>query len=869
MKKILLLALLMTGVAQAQTPTYYEFPEDELTASAATPLLDLYSSAIAFYTFNDNWNLGYEGGDTSEPVATLATADSSYASVADVASLDPVAGESFGFVAWIRPSALSGSSAFVAKGDGADAGEYEGYVTSTGAVICRLHDGAGTQLDSSPLAAVAAGGKSMVACRYDASANELEASYDNTWTGTPASTAADSVDTAAEFSVGRREGGLSYFDGEIGPVLFYKATGAQVLTDTITSALWNGGKGKTCSQLSASDKVGLVSCWDMTEAPGVGTYSDTIGSNTLTAVNGPIAQGAGLVRTGSGNSDLDLTPVNTPTATGGATGYAAMFNDATSQYANGPDMLVPGSGVSLGILCWARMNDLTVEAWMGKADDMGDEGEFDSYLDGTSLYARFHDGVGVKTDSVAHGLSAGDRAFLQFRYDATANAIEGGINGSWSGSPTSTAGDGTNTAHTLKVGANGAAAFAHMSVSSCVAYRSTSGGEVPSDAITTSLYNSGKGKTCGELTAAEQVNLVSCWDMDEDGGPYEDSVSPGYIWKVTAGSSWNSGAVSSAPVAAVDGGASYTAVAPGGGASWGAFGLTTNTAITSFDDITFAVVQISTGTLNAYYDGVEVALGIDTVTTGEEVEVAIEDGSVVLKVEGSTVYTWSESPSFPLYVGVSPYQGGTSVYRTTISEWTNKTGTATGANPLTGVNTPTQAAALVEQPASGMGTWLESASSQYLDTSEAALGITGDMSACAWVAPTSVTGAKAVVGKVDGTDGYFLFHNNGLVTAQIKNGGVVGSATVSGALVVNEWAHLCMTLDDGVALHAYKNGVAGTPDVPSALLTASAGQFAIGSYSGAAVYEFDGAIDEASLWPYTLTPNQIEELYAAGEGKFY
>jgi len=52
-----------------------------------------------------------------------------------------------------------------------------------------------------------------------------------------------------------------------------------------------------------------------------------------------------------------------------------------------------------------------------------------------------------------------------------------------------------------------------------VGYYSTAG----SDAIRTSLYNSGKGKSYADLTTAEKVGLVSYWNLDEASGDRADS----------------------------------------------------------------------------------------------------------------------------------------------------------------------------------------------------------------------------------------------------------------------------------------------------------------------------------------------------------
>lgn len=229
-----------------------------------------------------------------------------------------------------------------------------------------------------------------------------------------------------------------------------------------------------------------------------------------------------------GNDDCgsnDLTEVNTPTATGGALGYAMEVVSASTEYADADDSADTsiGSGVSWGFAGWIRVDTSDTRAVFGKGDAMDTEGDFDGVFTlGGVFTCRLIDSAGAKTDT--HGtVTAGAREFVSCRYNATTNELEAGEAGSWSGSATSTASDGADLADKLTIGANtGGANPTNGVVGPVWWYRSASGGEVLTDAYATSLYNSGKGKTCADTT--ETTNLVSCWEMDEDGGPYVDSV---------------------------------------------------------------------------------------------------------------------------------------------------------------------------------------------------------------------------------------------------------------------------------------------------------------------------------------------------------
>ncbi|KKL11866.1 hypothetical protein LCGC14_2541500, partial [marine sediment metagenome] len=84
--------------------------------------------------------------------------------------------------------------------------------------------------------------------------------------------------------------------------------------------------------------------------------------------------------------------------------------------------------------------------------------------------------------------------------------------------------DGVDQAKDFTLAAHeGGATGSNAILSSVVFYRSASGGDALTDAVTTSLYNSTKGKLCADMSGAELTNRVGCWDMTEDGGPYVDS----------------------------------------------------------------------------------------------------------------------------------------------------------------------------------------------------------------------------------------------------------------------------------------------------------------------------------------------------------
>ncbi|KKM98601.1 hypothetical protein LCGC14_1156310, partial [marine sediment metagenome] len=161
-----------------------------------------------------------------------------------------------------------------------------------------------------------------------------------------------------------------------------------------------------------------------------------------------------------GNDDVgtnDLTLVNTPTAKGGALGYAAKFAAASTQYARTTDgdsdgNLDPGSGVSWGFAGWDVVHTTggVAKAILSKSGvGPGASGEYDAYFRGATaagtFNCRFHDGTSAKEDTTVDVLPGLDsRFFFHCRHNATSNELEAGLDASWTGTATATAGDGVD-----------------------------------------------------------------------------------------------------------------------------------------------------------------------------------------------------------------------------------------------------------------------------------------------------------------------------------------------------------------------------------------------------------------------------------------
>lgn len=230
-----------------------------------------------------------------------------------------------------------------------------------------------------------------------------------------------------------------------------------------------------------------------------------------------------------GNDDCtntyDLTLVNTPTAGGGALGYAADFEAGSSQYADVADNATLSHGArDFAYVYWIRPESLAFEYHICKEDALTAAGfEFGIRHEGAGdLEVVVGDGTDLHNPllNVPTVFTAGVRAMV---YVYNEDGV--GVGASIDDGAISTA---ANLHHVSD--ATGAWTIGRVETAPPGTYLDGVIGPVlrynvkPSSAVVTSLYNSGKGKLCSELSGAELTGLAACWDMSEDGGPYADSI---------------------------------------------------------------------------------------------------------------------------------------------------------------------------------------------------------------------------------------------------------------------------------------------------------------------------------------------------------
>lgn len=223
----------------------------------------------------------------------------------------------------------------------------------------------------------------------------------------------------------------------------------------------------------------------------------------------------------------DLTPVNTPTTRPGAIGAAVKMipADWVESVSSIFDM---GTGVSWAMVTWVRVDATGADAHLGgtRRGAIG-SGEYSLYINpGTGAASCSMYQAGVKTATLPGVISVGNTYMIACAFNATTDQIIVEVDTVRSG-PTATGGDGGATSFSYSMGCDETGTTCgSVTFDTTVYYQSLSGGDVYPAAVATSLYNSGAGKPCWQLTPTELTNAYACWDFDDDdsAGPYIDQI---------------------------------------------------------------------------------------------------------------------------------------------------------------------------------------------------------------------------------------------------------------------------------------------------------------------------------------------------------
>jgi|GEM_PF-2233599 len=495
-------------------------------AETETGTTSPYTDATAVWTFNDVNGLGFEGNDQYSGYATdFVAASSQYATIADNASLSMDGSSDIAVCAWTLVASGPANAGMVSKYDSGGDREYLLYDGTNArqlqfAVIASV---TGFVQDSSLPETMSTGDRALACGWHDVSASTVHATWNDTafTSGTTANGAI--ADGTASFNIGAWSDPTNYSDNVIGPVMVWKGDLGDFTT--VRDSVYNSSKGKQCADLTTAEKVDLVSCWDMDEASG--DFEDSIASNDLTRTNGP-TQARGLIISGDGDPDLYLTEVNVPTATGGALGYAARFAGASNQYAYTANGFPQAGDQDFGVCAWVRRDNAAAAAPYILS---GYQANYSFRLNSTTTYGytfvtyRTGPAINATATTVAPNSTNLSRDFVCGWYDKTGPTAGTAYVSHNDGSE----GSGSHSGFVNHI--SGGINIARLHASGASDWDGEIGpvyfwdGALPSAAVRTSLYNSGKGKTCADLTTDEQVGMDYCWDMDEDGGPYESSLT--------------------------------------------------------------------------------------------------------------------------------------------------------------------------------------------------------------------------------------------------------------------------------------------------------------------------------------------------------
>jgi hypothetical protein len=312
--------------------------------------------------------------------------------------------------------------------------------------------------------------------------------------------------------------------------------------------------------------VGLV----LAAAVGAELYAQAIGTGigpsfTQTRFGGAAASVLGLADShwtfddvadqgADSNGSNDLTLLNTPTPTGGALGTSMELVQASAQYATVADDPTLDSGTGdFGFCAWVRPDDVVTTGVAGKWT--GGSREYRGHLLNQFYFTVRNAANTAQVNAIATdagALLAGNRYFVCGYHDDSADLLWASTNNvANSAAFADTPRESTNA---FEVGGILGADEFDGDMGPVFWYK---GGLPP----VSDLYAAGAGMDCEAAAAAGfDTNGVSCWNMDENGGPYVDSWGSNDLSGVntpTQGSGLISRGDSGLAVEMVDGNNSY------------------------------------------------------------------------------------------------------------------------------------------------------------------------------------------------------------------------------------------------------------------------------------------------------------------------
>jgi len=359
------------------TPTPTPTPEPSVYDDAiALWKLDETSStradSIGSLDLTDNNTVGYVNLGPQGTVASFVAASNESLTKADDPSLDVGStGVGAAYAVWFKSTGNSvGYGSIISRGVGG-VRPLE-LLTETGGVsplYARVEGGTSAQISFN----ITTGVWIFVVANFDPADKKLRLYYDGVLVATSAAVANASLDASDQ----PLEIGGSGTLGEITGNLSRAGIWNRVLLESEITALYNSGLGKSYSDLTTAEKVGLVSYWNLDEASG--NRADSHGSNTLT----------------------DNNTVTSVDNTHPGFGKAASFVAANSEYLSIASQVIP-SNSDFTLVHWEKTQAGEAQtgmlSWKTSTGTGSQPGIFFEPVNGSNhrQYTRRGNGVGIE-----------------------------------------------------------------------------------------------------------------------------------------------------------------------------------------------------------------------------------------------------------------------------------------------------------------------------------------------------------------------------------------------------------------------------------------------------------------------------------------
>ena len=141
----------------------------------------------------------------------------------------------------------------------------------------------------------------------------------------------------------------------------------------------------------------------------------------------------------------------------------------------------------------------------------------------------------------------------------------------------------------------------------------------------------------------------------------------------------------------------------------------------------------------------------------------------------------------------------------------------------------------------------------------------------AWVRPTLLDStarrifSKEAVDPGGAVQGYLLYATSNAFGFQRRRSGVIDDLKSTGVTPQVGRTYYLVATYDGSTMRLYVDGALVSSRASTLQLTDNPGAFTVGAYSGGASNFFDGYIDEAAMYPTTLSAAQLAAHYAAAQ----